>query len=184
MIQAEVALAKAHKVVLKYCSLVEKDLKGKKKEGPDTVDSDLGLSLMVLGETLTNAKAKIVERVGFNVRGWHGDANEGWGTPSCVIKRMEDIGWCKRTVHMLEGQLRSHVSPYILTTSLSNRRERRRLLFCLYTRHMVKQHWAVMKFALGMNVRQSRPKTTAKLTKRNIIRSVLFTVIQTVENAI
>lgn len=108
MIQAEVALAKAHKVVLKYCSSSQKDLKGK-TQGPETVDTDLGLSLMVLGETLTNAKSKIVERVGFSVRGWHGDASEGWGTPSCVIQKMEEIGWCKRTIHMLEGQLRSHV---------------------------------------------------------------------------
>ncbi|KAH8646933.1 hypothetical protein BGZ60DRAFT_553556 [Tricladium varicosporioides] len=106
MIKAEVALIKAQKIVLKYCSSEEeKDT----IKGPEAVDPHLSLALMVLGETLTNAKSKIVERVGFNVRGWHGDANEGWGTPSCVIKKMEESGWCKRTIYMLRGQLRSHV---------------------------------------------------------------------------
>jgi hypothetical protein len=109
MIQAEMALAKAHKIVLKYFSSDPRDFKGKAQERSEGVDENLGLSLMVLGETLTNAKSKIVERVGFNVRGWHGDANEGWGTPYSVIKKMEDFGWCKRTVYMLEGQLKSHV---------------------------------------------------------------------------
>jgi hypothetical protein len=107
MIKTEVALTKAHKIVLKYCSSEEEE---NTRKGPGAVDPHLSLALMVLGETLANAKSKIVERAGFNVRGWHGDANEGWGTPSCVIKKMEETGWCKRTIYMLQGQLLSHVS--------------------------------------------------------------------------
>jgi hypothetical protein len=54
----------------------------------------------VLGETLTAAKSKIVQRVGFNIRGWHGDANEGWGTPKLLLRQMEGDDWCPRTIHM------------------------------------------------------------------------------------
>lgn len=115
MIKAEVALAKARKVVIKHCSSEEDNRQG----GPGAVHPNLALSLMVLGETLTNAKAKIVERVGFNVRGWHGDANEGWGTPSCVIKQMEKLGWCPRTIYMLEGQLKSRVRRLLPRLHLS-----------------------------------------------------------------
>ncbi|KAG9234097.1 hypothetical protein BJ875DRAFT_25721 [Amylocarpus encephaloides] len=109
MIKAQLALDKACKFVLLYCTLDgQKSLKT-----PREIDQDLALSLMVLGETLTNAKAKIVKRVGFTIRGWHGDANEGWGTPSCVIDGMIEDGWCPRTIHMLKGQLRSHATSLL-----------------------------------------------------------------------
>jgi len=123
MLKAQVALDKAREVVLMYCSADGKKVMSA-VQSPNKVDDKLGLSLMVLGETLTNAKCKIAARVGFNIRGWHADANEGWGTPLCVIEAMELKGWCRRTTHMLKGQLRSHVvlpSPeavYCVLTSL------------------------------------------------------------------
>jgi hypothetical protein len=107
MIRIQVALDTARAVVLRYCS----------EENAATDENDaywipleLGLSLMVLGETLTAAKAKIVQKVGFNIRGWHGDANEGWGTPPALIQRMRTEQWCERTIHMLRGQFRSHAT--------------------------------------------------------------------------
>jgi hypothetical protein len=112
MIRAQVALEKARHVVFEYCSM-----EGKKRlktpGNPNVVDEDLGLSLMVLGETLMNAKSKIVERVGFNIRGWHGDGNQGWGTPPSVLSRMKKQKWCERAVHVLTCQLRSHATALL-----------------------------------------------------------------------
>ncbi|KAF7507932.1 hypothetical protein GJ744_009966 [Endocarpon pusillum] len=102
MIRAQVALDLAREVVRNHCSV---DGKFYVK---NRIDEELSLSLMVLGETLTNAKSKIVEKVGFNIRGWHGDATEGWGNPACLLSKMEgDAGWCPRTLHILKGQLKS-----------------------------------------------------------------------------
>ena len=101
MIRAQLALDLAREVVRNHCSI---DGKFYVK---NRIDGELSLSLMILGETLTNAKSKIVEKVGFSIRGWHGDATEGWGNPECLLLKMEHDGWCPRTVHMLKGQLKS-----------------------------------------------------------------------------
>lgn len=115
MIRAQVALDKAREIVTAYCSVGGKNVKT--AGSPCYVDSFLGLSLMVLGETLTNAKAKIVEKVGFNIRGWHGDATEGWGTPACVLETMEDDKWCQKLVDILKLQLRSHATSLLAAYS-------------------------------------------------------------------
>jgi len=111
MIRAQIALDKARHIVTEYCS---DDGKKIKPEGhPCHVHPYLGLSMMVLGETLTNAKSKIVEKVGFNIHGWHGDAMEGWGTPSCVLETMKRNGWCRKLVEILKLQLRSHATSLL-----------------------------------------------------------------------
>lgn len=125
MIRAQVALDKARKVVLAYCS-VDGSMYQDNVNSPTFVDELLALSLMVLGETLTAAKSKIVHKVGFNIKGWHGDANEGWGTPNILLRQMlQDDKWCPRTVYMLKGQLRSHatslLSAYKINKDLSTR---------------------------------------------------------------
>lgn len=113
MIRAQLALDRARDVVSRYCSLEWKKWETNDSTiSPDKVDPSLALSLLVLGETLTNAKCRIVERVGFTIRGWHGDANEGWGVPSAVVRAMYQAGWCKRTIYVLGCQLRSHVSKF------------------------------------------------------------------------
>ncbi len=113
MIRAQVALEKARQVVFEYFSIGGARYKTKVTGDPTSIHDHLGLSLMVLGETLMNAKSKIVERVGFNIRGWHGDANQGWGTPPCVLSRMRSEKWCERTVHVLICQLRSHATALL-----------------------------------------------------------------------
>lgn len=108
MFRSQVALDRAHDIVKTLCSSDGKMAKNPERSALK-VNERLGLSLMVLGETLATAKFKISERVGFRIRGWHTDATEGWGTPPCVTKTMEDNGWCRRKVESLKGQLRSHV---------------------------------------------------------------------------
>ena len=110
MIRTQIALDKARQVVMDYCSQ-----DGKRRKTVNNafyVEPKLALSLMVLGETLTNAKAKIVEKVG-NIRGWHGDAMEGWGTPSRVLDKMKEKGWCRKLVEILKLQLRSHATALL-----------------------------------------------------------------------
>lgn len=111
MIRAHVALEKARQIVFEYFS--DEGSERKRPGNPIIIHAHLALSLMVLGETLMNAKAKIVELVGFNIRGWHGDANQGWGTPPCVLLKMKDDNWCERTVHILKCQLRSHATALL-----------------------------------------------------------------------
>jgi hypothetical protein len=130
MVRIQVALDRARGVVKRYCSVTDHDA-GSAPSEPGGVDGILALSpqsnpavsfkiedaialsLMVLGETLTNAKAKIVERVGFRIRGWHGDAAEGWGTSKAVLERMRRDGWCEKTIHMLKGQFRDNATSLL-----------------------------------------------------------------------
>ena len=112
MIRAQVALDKARQIVRKYCSMDEMDSTPGVRRTFQIGDK-IALSLMVLGETLAAAKAKVVERVGFSVRGWHGDATQGWGTPKIIVEEMRRDEWCKRTVFMLRGQLKSHASALL-----------------------------------------------------------------------
>ncbi|KAF2105388.1 hypothetical protein BDV96DRAFT_608286 [Lophiotrema nucula] len=104
MIRAQLALDKARETIQVLCS----------DDAKLEVDEYLALSLVVLGETLTNAKCKIVERFGFTIRGWHGDANDGWGIPSFVKERMiKEKGWCRRTIHVMSCQLKNHASTFL-----------------------------------------------------------------------
>lgn len=107
MIRIQMALERARHVMRHYCSdhpLYEKDTSLQKKTSPQTFD-DLALSLLVLGETLSAASAKIVDQFGFHICGWYGDATEGWGIPRKVTTKMKEDGWCRSTINVLRGQL-------------------------------------------------------------------------------
>lgn len=82
------------------------------------LDKNLALTLMVLGETLTNAKAKIIQDVGFKARDWYGDATIGWGSPLAVLEKMDD--WCPRTIKLLRSQLRDNATA-LLSVYISHR---------------------------------------------------------------
>jgi hypothetical protein len=114
MIRAQLALDKARQIVSKLCDfdwsawgLNESDEWASLRK---QIDNKVVLSLLVLGETLTNAKGKITERLGYTIQGWHGNANEGWGVSTAVVVAMGKAGWCKRTIYVLACQLRQHVS--------------------------------------------------------------------------
>jgi hypothetical protein len=114
MIRAQLALDKARQIVSQLCDFDWHawDLNEDDDWGPlrKQIDKNVVLSLLVLGETLTNAKGKITERLGYTIHGWHGNANEGWGVPAAVVVAMGKDGWCKRTIYILACQLRQHVS--------------------------------------------------------------------------
>ncbi|KAI1175792.1 hypothetical protein F4777DRAFT_548609 [Nemania sp. FL0916] len=71
------------------------------------------LVLMCLGETLSAAKARIVEKCRVNTNGWHGDNNVGWGPPKYVLEQMEKDGWCPRAMAILRGQVNSNATMLV-----------------------------------------------------------------------
>lgn len=112
MIRAQLALDLARKVVHLYCSADSPKNAGRWK-GRTHLDKNVALSLMVIGETLSIAKARIIGQIKFSVRGWFGDATLGWGIPQTVIDAMEKEGWCPRTVQLLKSQLRDNASAFL-----------------------------------------------------------------------
>lgn len=122
MVQVQMALDRARGVVRRYCSLEgssptldEYIFEG---GGDDkTLFDAISLSLVVLGETLSNAKATIVEQIGFRISGWHGDAMQGWGTHKLIKEKMEK-DWCARTLHVMEGHFRGNTTGLLAAYSL------------------------------------------------------------------
>ena len=113
MVRAELALEYAHRVVRKNCASDSDDSGGVQaisRGQPDYLSEEVSLSLMVLGETLTAAKARVLDSLGSRMRGWHKDDEGGWGPPRYVIEQMKKKKWCPRTIHLLQGQLGSNAT--------------------------------------------------------------------------
>jgi hypothetical protein len=114
MIRAQFALDLARKVVTANCSLDNLELEGDPDwQGPMVLKPELAMSLMLIGETLSNAKARIIKEIGFHVRGWYGDTEDGWGTPKAVVGWMKEEGWCPRTIKLLRAQLRNNATAIL-----------------------------------------------------------------------
>lgn len=111
MIRIQMALDCARKVVKRYCSVEEEDGQVSLQQ-TDPINDGLALSLIVLGETLSYAKSRIVERAGFPIRGWHGEHNAGWGTSKAVVTRMRTT-WCPKTTAILKRQLRGNTTALL-----------------------------------------------------------------------
>ncbi|OJD33077.1 het domain protein [Diplodia corticola] len=111
MVRIQMALDRARGVVKRYCSVEEEGVQGSRRND-ELIDDNLALSLIVLGETLSYAKARIVERAGFTIRGWHGETSAGWGTSKAVVDRMK-MSWCPRTVAILTRQLRGNTTALL-----------------------------------------------------------------------
>ncbi|KAI3318587.1 hypothetical protein HD806DRAFT_511259 [Xylariaceae sp. AK1471] len=71
------------------------------------------LILMCLGETLSAAKARIVEMCKVDTSGWHGDDNVGWGPPKHIFDKMDEDGWCPRAIAILRGQVNSNATMLV-----------------------------------------------------------------------
>jgi hypothetical protein len=120
MVKVELALDEARTLISKYCSV---DKAGDKSYWP--IDPLLSLSFMILGETLTHAKAEILGGPG--ISGWHDDIKGGWGNSKEVLQRMIDAGWCPHSVRMIQGLMKGHVSGlyYASTFDPPNRKDHR-----------------------------------------------------------
>lgn len=144
MIRAQLALNRARYLVSTYCSV--SDAEGN-PQWP--VEEVLCLSFMVLGETLTHAKAQILKSTKSDIRGWLWDADEGWGSSKAVFKRFDHDGWCPNAVHVLQGQLRSHVTGLLYVLSSHARTPRDNLHHncasqpCKFQQHRVQGNNAI-----------------------------------------
>lgn len=87
-------------------------LNGDQSSCPQVSDKSM-LVLMCLGETLSAAKARIVEKNQVDTTGWHGDDNVGWGPPRYVFEQMRKQGWCPRAVAILRGQVSSNATMLV-----------------------------------------------------------------------
>lgn len=90
-------------------------------DNPRYIMNEVSLSIMVLGETLSAQKTKIMDEMGLKIRGWNSEGEEedvGWGPPKYVLHEMKTKQWCPRTVRVLLGQLGS--SATLLLSSLNN----------------------------------------------------------------
>src|ERR1700722_2034522 len=105
MVRVELVLDQARSLVSKYWSVKTADGASKWP-----INRFLSLSLMVLGETLAHAKAKILTATGSKIPGWHDDITRGWGNSKELLQRMKRAGWCPHSVHMVQGLMRGHVS--------------------------------------------------------------------------
>jgi hypothetical protein len=87
---------------------------GEKIEQEEVSDQSV-LVLMCLGETLSAAKARIVEMNKVDTKGWHGDDHAGWGLPSHVFELMKKSGsgWCPRAMEILRGQVSSNATMLV-----------------------------------------------------------------------
>lgn len=107
MIRAQMDLDLAHAVVKRYFTI---EGQSRALESPPSARLDpgdiLGLSLVLLGEALSCTKNKIVNKTNLNIRGWHEEAVEGWGSSPVVLEEMRRNGWCPRTVYTLRNQLK------------------------------------------------------------------------------
>lgn len=100
-------------------------------------DNKLSLFIMILGETLSGQKSKIMADLNINIRGWNSAGEEedaGWGPPNYVLDKMKTQEWCPRTVQILLGQLGS--SATLLLSSLHHHKKSKYHLRhgCDYTR--------------------------------------------------
>lgn len=114
MIRVGRVLDIGRRVTRKNCSYTKgRPSPPKSSENRESVE----LSLMVLGETLSAAKAQILAQASLEFRGWHRDDGEGWGQPRYVWSKMESDGWCPRTIHLWQNQLRSHATLLLASYS-------------------------------------------------------------------
>ena len=98
-IQAGLALDKARSVVMKCCSAPGHD---------ERIDTTVALSLMVLGETLSNSLSGVLKDANVQMSGWYVVSAAGWGVSKELLLRLR-IRWCPRSVHILRNVLHHSV---------------------------------------------------------------------------
>lgn len=94
VLRAYPALKTARTWVRKFYSASE--AKDGTTESSFILNSKIGLSLMILGETLSVAAGKIFEN-GPRIEGWHQDPRESWGRSELLETFMADNDWCPWT---------------------------------------------------------------------------------------
>lgn len=118
LIRAQLVLKEAHSLVTQHCSA-----KGTENLAPEwLVDEEVELSIIVLGQALTDALAQIQQNEGIKLPGgWRDDFlhNQGWGYSRLVLRELGYRSWCKKNIEMLKLLLRGNVIGLLLTNNYS-----------------------------------------------------------------
>ena len=115
-IQAGLALDEARSVVSKSCSGIHHDKR---------IDDMVALSLMILGETLSNALSGVLNEVQTHMTGWYLIPAIGWGDSKRLLSKLElselerKRRWCSRSAHYLTSTLRHSASGILFAMHLS-----------------------------------------------------------------
>ncbi|KAI0392015.1 hypothetical protein F5Y17DRAFT_460239 [Xylariaceae sp. FL0594] len=117
MDRAEQVLRLARRVMQKNCSYRECVKIVFHPRSPFWIRPSISLSIAVLGETLSAAKAQILKAAGLEVGEGPRGAEEGWGEPTYVLENMERQGWCPRHINFWESRLRSQATLWLASLS-------------------------------------------------------------------
>ena len=110
-IQAGLALDQARSVVFKSCSGIHHDKR---------IDDMVALSLMILGETLSNALSAVLNEAQAHMTGWYLIPAIGWGDSKMLLSKLErNRRWCSRSAHYLRSTLRHSASGILFAMHLS-----------------------------------------------------------------
>ncbi|PLB55846.1 hypothetical protein P170DRAFT_461608 [Aspergillus steynii IBT 23096] len=121
LVRIQLVLSEARTHVLQICS-VEDEKSDSSLE--DAEYNTIALSLMVLGEMLSNLTARILEDSGQRkALGWTVDENRGWGQTGAILRSMQRK-WSPETVHMLRSSLRGHATAQLYALRISGEEEK------------------------------------------------------------
>ena len=110
-IQAGLALDEARSVVSKCCSGDHQD---------ERIDDMVALSLMLLGETLSNALSSVLNEGQVHMSGWYLIPAIGWGdSKRLLLKLKQEQRWCSRSARYLRSTLRHSASGILFAIHLS-----------------------------------------------------------------
>ena len=110
-IRAGLALDQARSVVSKSCSGIHHD---------ERIDDMVALSLMILGETLSNALSGVLNEVQAHMTGWYLMPAIGWGDSKKLLSKLNpERRWCSRSAHYLRSTLRHSASGILFAIHLS-----------------------------------------------------------------
>lgn len=118
LLKAQLALDEAYLWISKYCSVSSLE-----KKPIWNLQPMVSLSLMTLGETLSHAKAGIIESSNVQMSGWFESACQGWGYSDKLLHTMRNDGWCPYFLRVLQGTLRKSASGLLYAMHLSHPKE-------------------------------------------------------------
>lgn len=115
MIQITYILERARRVMQKNCAYVPPDEVWYSQDtGPLSMKDEVALVLMCLGETLSEATARIIKENKVGMTGWYdADEQDGWGPPRYIFKQMDKEEWCPFAMRLLKGQFRSNATMLV-----------------------------------------------------------------------
>lgn len=118
LVHAQLVLDKAYLLVSKYCSVT-----GTGARPAWDISPDLALSFLILGETLSYAKMKIMSLTKVEVTGWLQYTHYGWGYSELLLEKMQADNWCPFSLCNLLEILQQSVCGQLYAYHLSHAKQ-------------------------------------------------------------